>query len=115
MTERRWRDLCSFLDAHRRDLIDHAGSTAEIAALLRTADMRTELSSLLARLSNRCQVLSMSLAGALSELERVYPLDVLADEDTAVDGLPSPADPDADTKPDIVPAGVRRRLTGRRA
>lgn len=114
MTEPHLRDLYAFLDAHRLDLIDHAGSTAEIAALLRTADMRTELSALLARLANRLQTLSMSIAGSLSEMERVYPLDVLADEDTDV-SIPRP-DPDADTVPDIVPAGLRKkkRLTGRR-
>lgn len=114
MTEPRLRDLFAWLDAHRMDLIDHAGQTAEIAALLRTADMRTELTALLARLASRCQTLSMALAGALSEIERVYPLDPIEDDDTAV-GLPPPVDPDAETVPGVPPPPNPKRLTGRRA
>lgn len=114
MTEPRLRELYVWIQAHRMSMIDHAGELAELAAIVRGVDLRTELGATLARISNRCQVLSMEIAGALSELERIHPMDLAADEDTAVD-LPAP-DPDADTVPGVPPpASPRKRLTGRPA
>ncbi len=90
MTEPRLRELFVWIEAHRLSMIDHAGDLAEIAAMARSCDLRKELSRLLDTIANKCQVLSMEIAGALSELERVHPRDPELDEDTLTEGLPPP-------------------------
>ena len=90
MTEPRLRELFVWIEAHRMSMIDHAGDLAELAAMARSVDMRCELSRLLDAISNKCQTLSMEIAGALSELERVHPRDPVLDDDTVPLGLPPP-------------------------
>lgn len=91
MTEPRLRDLFTWIDAHRLSLIDHAADLAELAALARGADLRSEdLRKQLDRIANKSQLMAMELAAALSALERVHPKDPELDEITLTEGLPPP-------------------------
>lgn len=103
MTEPLLRELFVWIHAHRLAMIDHAGELAEIASRASDLDPRADIGKALASISNRCQILSMEIAAALSELERIHPMAPDEDEDTAVDLPTAPADPNADTVPGVPP------------
>ena len=110
MTEPRLRELFAWVEAKRAADIDLAGELAEIAAALRSIDLRDDGAP--SRLANAIQLKAMAVAAGLSELERIHPAAPDEDEDTGV-GLPAP-DPDADTVPGVPPPKTPRRFTGRR-
>ncbi len=79
MTEPRLRELFTWLDAHRRDLIDKAGELAELAALAHRTGAHG--------IGNRLQAMAMAMAASIEALDRAHPHDRELDEDTIPDGI----------------------------
>ena len=78
VTERRLRDLYTWIAAHRLMLIEYAGMLAEAAGW----DRRCE--GVLERLQERIATIARELALALETLDRIHPppMDPYEDEDT---------------------------------
>lgn len=81
MTEPHLRDAYAYLDALRATLIRMASELAEMSDWARHIDLRAS-TSWADRISDRCDRMAFECAAAMEAMERFYPMDPFADEDT---------------------------------
>lgn len=81
MTEPHLRDTYAYLDTLRATLMRMAVELAEMADWARHIDLRAS-TSWSTRIADRCDRLAFETAAAMEAMERIYPLDPFADEDT---------------------------------
>lgn len=100
-----WRDLLTWIEAHRDTLAEHAGALAEAAVWVEGGSVLDRH-----RAATRLGRISFELAAALEALERVHPRDAELDEDTVPIALhEAPAKPVREPSAYREPAGRKRR------
>lgn len=72
-----WRDLLTWIEAHRATMAEHAGAMAECALWIRGGSVLDA-----ERAATRCERIAFEIAAALEALEHVHPRDPQLDEDT---------------------------------